>query len=70
MKTIVVTGCTGSVGGAAVRMLRERGYNVIGTTRREPREGERSLNLGSLQSIVEFVEKLKADGIVVDGLLS
>ena len=51
-------------------MLRERGYNVIGTTRREPREGERSLNLGSLQSIVEFVEKLKADGIVVDGLLS
>ena len=70
MKTIVVTGCTGSVGGAAVRMLRERGYNVIGTTRREPREGERSLNLGSLQSIVEFVEKLKADGIVVDGLLN
>lgn len=70
MKTIVVTGCTGSVGGAAVRMLRERGYNVIGTTRREPREGERALNLGSLQSIVEFVEKLKADGIVVDGLLN
>ena len=70
MKTIVVTGCTGSVGGAAVKMLRERGYNVIGTTRREPREGERTLNLGSLQSIMEFVEKLKADGIKVDGLLN
>lgn len=70
MKTIVVTGCTGSVGGAAVKMLRERGYNVIGTTRREPREGERTLNLGSLQSIVEFVERLKADGIKVDGLLN
>jgi len=53
-----------------VKMLRERGYNVIGTTRREPREGERSLNLGSLQSIVEFVEKLKGDGIKVDGLLN
>lgn len=70
MKTIVVTGCTGSVGSAAVKMLRERGYNVIGTTRREPREGERTLNLGSLQSIVQFVENLKADGIKVDGLLN
>ena len=53
-----------------MKMLRERGYNVIGTTRREPREGERTLNLGSLQSIMEFVEKLKADGIKVDGLLN
>ena len=53
-----------------MKMLRERGYNVIGTTRREPREGERTLNLGSLASIVEFVEKLKADGIMVDGLLN
>ena len=70
MKTIVVTGCTGSVGSAAVKMLREKGYNVIGTTRRESREGERTLNLGSLQSIVQFVENLKADGIVVDGLLN
>lgn len=70
MKTIVVTGCTGSIGGAAVKMLRERGYNVIGTTRREPREGERRLDVDSLASIVEFVDGLKNDGIRVDGLLN
>lgn len=70
MKTFVVTGCTGSIGGAAVKMLRERGYTVIGTTRREPREGERRLDLGSLASIVEFVKELQADGIHVDGLLN
>ena len=70
MKTIVVTGCTGSIGGAAVKILRERGYTVIGTTRREPREGERRLDVGSLASIVEFVEGLKKDGIHVDGLLN
>ena len=70
MKTIVVTGCTGSVGGAAVKMLKEKGYEVIGTTRREPREGERKLDLGSLASIIDFVEKLKKDGITVDGLLN
>ena len=70
MKTIVVTGCTGSIGGAAVRMLREKGYTVIGTTRREPHEGERRLDLGEIASIVAFVEGLKADGIKVDGLLN
>ena len=70
MKTIVVTGCTGSIGGAAVKMLRERGYNVIGTTRREVKDGERRLDVGSLASIVEFVEGLKRDGIRVDGLLN
>ena len=70
MKTIVVTGCTGAVGSAAVRMLRNKGYTVIGTTRREPREGERFLDVGSLASIVAFVEGLKADGIQVDALLN
>lgn len=70
METIVVTGCTGKVGGAAVNMLRQKGYNVIGTTRREPRDGERSLDLGSLSSIVEFVDTLKADGVKVDCLLN
>lgn len=70
MKTIVVTGCTGAVGGAAVKMLREKGYTVIGTTRREPRDGERRLDLGSMASIADFVETLKADGIHVDGLLN
>lgn len=68
--TIIVTGCTGAVGGAAVRMLREQGHTVIGTTRREPKEGERWLDLGSVASIVEFVEQLKADGIKVDALLN
>ncbi|MBR4505354.1 MAG: NAD-dependent epimerase/dehydratase family protein [Bacteroidales bacterium] len=70
MKTIVVTGCTGSIGGAAVKMLREKGYDVIGTTRREPRVGERRLDVGSLASVVAFVERLKADGIKVDGLMT
>lgn len=70
MKTIVVTGCTGAIGGAAVRMLREKGYTVIGTTRREVKDGERKLDVGSLASIVEFVEGLKRDGIKVDGLLN
>ena len=70
MKTIVVTGCTGSIGGAAVEMLREKGYDVIGTTRREPRVGERRLDVGSLASVVAFVEGLRADGIKVDGLLN
>ena len=70
MKTIIVTGCTGSIGSAAVNLLRSRGYNVIGTTRREPRDGERRLDIGSLQSITAFVENLKADGIKVDGLLN
>ncbi len=70
MQTIIVTGCTGAMGGAAVEMLRRRGYNVIGTTRREPRKGERSLDIGSLSSIVAFVDGLKADGIHVDGLLN
>ena len=70
MKTIIVTGCTGAVGGAAARMLRGQGYNVIGTTRREPREGERRLDIGSVESIASFVEALKADGIQVDALLN
>ena len=58
MKTIIVTGCTGSIGSAAVNLLRSRGYNVIGTTRREPRDGERRLDIGSLQSITAFVDNL------------
>ena len=70
MSTIIVTGSTGAVGGAAARMLRERGHNVIGTTRRAPREGERYLDLGSLESVVAFVDGLKADGIVADCLLN
>ena len=69
-ETIVVTGCTGTVGQAAVKMLRAKDYNVIGTTRREPREGERRLNLDSLSSIVDFVDGLKRDGIHVNGLLN
>ncbi|MBP5547378.1 MAG: SDR family NAD(P)-dependent oxidoreductase [Bacteroidales bacterium] len=70
MYTIIVTGCTGAVGSAAVRILHEKGHIVIGTTRREPRESERSLDLGSIASIVAFVDKLKTDGIKVDCLLN
>ena len=69
-ETVIVTGCTGAVGAAAVAMLRRRGCNVIGTTRRTPRGDERPLDLGSLESIVSFVERLKADGIHVDALLN
>lgn len=70
MKTIVVTGCTGSIGSAAANLLRAKGYNVIGTTRLEPHQGERHLDIGSLQSITAFVEGLKADGVMVHGLLN
>ena len=42
----------------------------ISATTREPREGERLLDLGSLASIAGFVDRLKADGISVDGLLN
>lgn len=68
MKTIVVTGSTGAIGGAAVRMLRGRGYDVIGTSRRKG--DDNYLDIGSIDSIVEFVKKLKACGIKVDGLLN
>ena len=70
MQTVVVTGCTGAVGSATVEMLRQRGWHVIGTTRRTPREGERWLDLGSLASVVDFVDGLVADGIQVDALLN
>lgn len=60
------------MGGAEVKMLRERGYSVIGTSRRETNSDNRTLylDLNSMESIVEFVEKLKADGIRVDCLLN
>jgi len=70
MSTIIVTGSTGAVGGAAARMLRSRGHSVIGTTRRTPREGERYLDLGSLASITAFVDGVQADGVRVDCLLN
>ena len=50
MRTIVVTGCTGAVGNAAVRMLHVQAYTVIGTTCREPKNGERYLDLASVVS--------------------
>lgn len=70
METIIVTGSTGAVGGAAVKMLRDKGYNVIATTRRTPEEGQRYLDISSVASIKQFVDGLKADGIRVDGLLN
>ena len=70
MSTVIVTGSTGAVGGAAARMLREQGHSVIGTTRRAPLEGERRLDLSSLSSIAAFVDGLKADSIRVDCLLN
>ena len=65
MKTIVVTGCTGSIGGAAVKLLREKGYDVIGTTRREPRVGERRLDVGSLASVVAWATMLHSPGLFI-----
>lgn len=73
-KTIIVTGATGAIGGAAVRMLRERGCRVIGTSRRPlsaDDSGEcRSLDIASPDSIRAFVSALQRDGIGIDGLLN
>ena len=68
MSTVVVTGITGAVGGAAARMLSQQGYNVIGTSRRPG--DENFLDLSSKASIINFVEGLKARGIQVDALLN
>ena len=70
METIIVTGATGAMGGAAVRMLRDKGFNVIGTSRRADNGEWRELDLSSTKSISDFVSRLTAEGVRIDGLFN
>lgn len=67
---IIVTGATGSIGKAAVQMLREKGHTVIPTSRQEPLDGYRHLDISSPTSIEAFAQGLEADHVRVDGLLN
>ena len=70
MGVIIVTGATGAIGGAAVQMLRQRGHEVIGTSRRPDSQGWYTLDVSRPDSIVAFVQKLTEEGIRLDGLLN
>ncbi|MBR3412044.1 MAG: SDR family NAD(P)-dependent oxidoreductase [Bacteroidales bacterium] len=67
---IIVTGATGSIGNAAVQMLRKEGHTVIGTSRRAEHDGFRPLDISSPASIEAFVRSLASDNIRIDGLLN
>ena len=67
---IIVTGATGSIGKAAVEMLREKGHTAIPTSRQKPLDGYRYLDVSSPTSIEAFVQGLEADHIRIDGLLN
>lgn len=70
METILVTGATGAMGGAAVAMLREHGYQVIGTSRKEDSEGWWALDISSAASIRQFCERIQQEHVRLDGLLN
>ena len=70
METILVTGATGAMGGAAVAMLREHGYRVIGTSRKEDSEGWWALDISSAASIRQFCERIQQEHVRLDGLLN
>lgn len=70
MGVIIVTGATGAIGGAAVQMLRQRGHEVIGTSRRPDSQGWYTLDVSRPDSIMAFVQKLTEEGIRLDGLLN
>ena len=38
MKTIVITGCSGSIGGHLVEYFKNKKYNVIGIDKIEPKK--------------------------------
>ena len=67
--TIIVTGSDGAIGSDACRMLRERGYTVIGTSRRVEGDRLEHLDLSSPQSIRTFARRLADKGLRIDGLL-
>lgn len=66
----IVTGATGAIGSAAVKMLCQQGHHVIGTSRRAELEDLHSLDVSSADSIEAFVQRLESDGIRIDGLLN
>ena len=70
METILITGATGAIGGAAMRLLQERGYRVIGTSRRPDCGDLWSLDISSPTSINAFVKRLVKEEVRLDGLLN
>ena len=70
METILITGATGAIGGAAMRLLQERGYRVIGTSRRPDSGDLWSLDISSPTSINAFVKRLVKEEVRLDGLLN
>src|ERR1700759_46162 len=78
-RTALVTGGTSGIGWATARLLVERGYCVVGTSRQPSRipaedriEGVRyhDLDLGDLHSVDGLVGALHAEGIRVDVLVN
>lgn len=70
METILITGASGAIGGAAMRLLRERGYRVIGTARHPKNDDLWPLDISSADSINAFVKRLVKEEMHLDGLLN
>ena len=78
-RTALVTGASKGIGQATARMLVERGYRVVGTSRRphdipddERVEGVtyRALDLADLHAVEGFVAAVRAEGFHVDVLVN
>ena len=70
METILITGASGAIGGAAMRLLQEQGYRVIGTSRKPKNDDLWPLDISSSDSINAFVKRLMKEEVRLDGLLN
>jgi short-subunit dehydrogenase len=78
-RTALVTGATSGIGHATAQLLVDRGYTVIGTSRKPsaiPAEDRiegvryRALDLRDVSSVDGFVSSLRSEGIKVDVLVN